>query len=333
MLQKDLRAECKARSIRVGLAKPELRRCLRLYDAARALGLTPEDSLEAQEAAFQQDDVSARESIEKDSFDATPEEVIEGHRRDNTQEFIDGQESTFRKSPEDGTSCTTSPQAFSDKDIASSSVTSQDSTQDHGFPNIFPEPAKMPSYAMMGQTELRSLCRSRSLKRNGLSGPQLPSALTAYDRKLVKQAKSAEVEVDNESSTAKLGNIPTAYPPPLALIDHDSSSQDGETAEQRPRSAVTDAATSRQESVSGYLRTISQGPRSPESSDPQLQNRQVKSVEQASAEIPREQGPYTPPRSPRLVLKPPKRFGNESNPGGRRVAKAQCHYIILMSQS
>ena len=53
MLQKDLQRECLNRSLPIGHSKKYLRFRLRTYDAARALGLTPEESLEAQGATFQ----------------------------------------------------------------------------------------------------------------------------------------------------------------------------------------------------------------------------------------------------------------------------------------
>lgn len=320
MSQKEIRKECMARSIPSSLAKRELRHRVRLYDAARALGLTPEESLEAQKATLQQCNVSPRGSMEENAFDATPEEAIEGHTRDNTREFVDGQGSTFRNSPEDDASRSKTFQAFSDNAITSSSATSPEPTQDRGISNRAPGPARMHDYAAMGQTELRSLCRSRSLKQHGLSGPQLRMALTTYDNKLA-QTNNAEVEGDAEHTTAEPGDVPTPSPPPVAFIDLDSSSQNGETAEQRTRSVVTNAAVAPQKPVSGYLLTINQDQRTPGSSDPQIENRQVKSKEQASAERSSEKGAYVSPQSPRLVLKPPKRFGNESSPKSTPYSK------------
>ena len=74
MLQKDLQRECLNHSIPIGHSKRDLRFRLRTYDAARALGLTPEESLEAQRATFQhvlEEDarnVSPLESTEKDTL-------------------------------------------------------------------------------------------------------------------------------------------------------------------------------------------------------------------------------------------------------------------------
>lgn len=316
MLQKDLRKECLKRSLPVGMAKPDLRRCLRLYDAARALGLTPEESLEAQKATFQHSiedharSVSPRGSIEEITFCTASDEAVEGHMLSNTsREFIvdDGQVSDF---PEADYSPSLGSQAPSEKRLASSSAaTTRDYTQDGSTSSKCPGAAATLNYAAMGQTELRSLCRSRSLKQNGFSGPQLRRALKSYDKKMAKQPNNAEVEADAEHQASELGVAPCVSPPPVTFIDLDSSTQDGENPGQRTRSMVTGAAISREEPASGYLWTVNKHQR-----PSILTDAQVESTDRVSAAIPIEKDPYISTKSPHLVLKTPTLIGNESHP-------------------
>ncbi|CAF9912809.1 MAG: hypothetical protein ALECFALPRED_008311 [Alectoria fallacina] len=315
MLQKDLRKECLKCSLPVGMAKPDLRRCLRLYDAARALGLTPEESLEAQKATFQYSiedhaqSVSPRGSIEEITFRTASDKAVEGHTLSNTsREFIvdDGQLSDF---PEADYFPSLGSQAPSENRLASSSSTTRDYTQDGSTSSRCPGAAATLNYAAMGQTELRSLCRSRSLKQNSFSGPQLRRALKSYDKKMAKQANNAEVEVDAEHQASELGVAPCLSPPPVAFIDLDSSTQDGENPGQRTRSMVTGAAISREEPASGYLWAVNKHQR-----PSILTDAQVESTDRASAGILIEKDPYTSPYSPHLVLKTPTLIGNESHP-------------------
>lgn len=323
MSQKDLRKECVQRLLPVGLAKRDLRRCIRLYEAARALGLTPEESLEAQKAAFQQSieefDVSPRGSLEENAFRATSQEASEAHTRGDTLESMNGQGPTFLETPEDSAFPSTNSQASLDKDIGSSFAITQDSTQDRGSSDMCPRSAATPNYAAMGQPELRSLCRSRSLKQHGFT-QQLRMALITYDRILAEQTKNAVVKVDAEHTAAELGDAPTASPPPVAFIDLDSSSQDGEAPEQRTRLVGTSAAVA-QEPVSGDLCKANKGQRPRVPNDAQVETRQG-STEQASAELPLVKGPYIPLYPPRLVLRTPKEIGNESSPW--RTPYNQC---------
>lgn len=317
MLQKELREECVKRSLPARLAKGDLRRCIRLYDAARALGLTPEESLEAQRATFEQSigeyDVSPGGPIEENAFGSISKEVIEGHTQDNSQKFVEGHGSTFLEYPEDDTSRSTISQASSDKDFASSSFTSQGSSQDRNNFDVCPGSVATPDYAAMGMNELRSFCRSRSVKQSGLSTPQLRRALKLYSKKLAEQANNAEVKVDAERKLAELGHTPTAFPQSVAFINLDSSSQDAETPEKRTRSVVTSAAIAREQPASGYLWTVNKGQRAPVSTDAQVKGRRG-SMKKASAERPSEKVPYISPYSPPLVLKPAKGIGNESSP-------------------
>ena len=322
MLQTDLRKECLKRSLPVGMAKPDLRRCLRLYDAARALGLTPEESLEAQKATFQHSrgdharSVSPRGSIEEINVRTASDEAVEGHMLSNTsREFIvdDGQVSDF---PEADYSPSLGSQAPSEKRLASSSATTRNHTQDGSTSSKCPGAAATLNYAAMGQPELRSLCRSRSLKQSGFSGPQLRRALRIYDKKMAKQANNAEVEVEvgAEHQASELGVPPRVSPPPVAFIDLDSSTQDGENPGQRTRSMVTGAAISREEPASGFLWTVNKHQRPSILTDAQVETRQVESTDRASAAIPSEKDPDISPYPPRLVLKTPTLIGNESNP-------------------
>lgn len=330
MLQKDLRKACVKRSLPVGLTKRDLRRCLRVYDAARALGLTPEESLEAQRATFQEHarSVSPGGSIEENAFGAAPKEAVEVQPLGKTsrESIVDnGQGPTSLESSEGDASPLTNSQTSLGEDIASSSATTKDSTQDstqnRGTSDICPGPAATLNYAAMGQTELRSLCRSRSLRQHGFSAPRLRMALETYDRKLPEQANNAEVDVDAEHKTAKHGDASPASSPPVAFIDLDSSSQDGEIREQQTRSVVTSGRIAREEPVSGFLWTVGKGQRPPVSTDAQVEVRQRGSVERASAGIHSEKDPYSTPDSPRLVQKPPKRIGNKSSPQGTLYTK------------
>lgn len=347
MSQKDLRKQCAKRSLRVSLAKRHLRRCLRLYDAARALGLTPEESLEAQRATFEHSidedarSVSPRGSIGRNTFGPACEEAVEGRALGSTSQksIVDnGQGPTSLKSSEDDASPITKSETSSENNIASSSATSHDSTQDRGTSYVLPGPTATTNYATMSQTELRSMCRSRSLRQNGLSRPKLRMALTAYDRKSAAQTNNAEVKVGAEHKSAELGIAPSASPPPAAFIDLDSSSQDGlgvvssashppavfidldlssqdgETLEQGTRLVAASAAIVRKESESGYLWTVNKGQRPPVSTDAQVDARQGGSKKRVNAWMASEKDPYMSPYSPRLVLKPPKRIGNESSP-------------------
>lgn len=289
MLLKDLWKECAERSIPTGLTKRDTRRCLRFYDAARALGLTPEESLEAQRAHLIEEhdrSVSPQGSIEEITLGAASEEAVEGHTLGITP-----RESTVddRQRPASlGSSSTNSP-ASSEKDIASSSATTQDSAYDPGTPETCPGRVATPNYATMGAFELRSLCRSRSLKQHGFSAPQLRRALTAYDRKSSEEANNAGVAVNAKHPIAELGDAPTASPSPVAFTNLDSSSQHGKAPEQRTRSLLVPTGA-------------------------QAETRQRGSMKRTRAETFSEKDSFISPYSPRLVLKPPKRVGNESTP-------------------
>lgn len=337
MSQKDLRKQCVKRSLPVSLTKRDLRRCLRLYDAARDLGLSPEESLEAQRATFQHvieehaRSVSPQEYREENSFGVASEEAAKGRALGSaSQESVvdSGQGPTSRESSADDASPIANSEGFSEKDNASSSATTQDSTQDCGTSDICPGPTATTTYAAMSQLELESLCRSRCLMQNGLSGPQLRKNLKAYDQKLAAQVKTVKVDVDAEHETAELGVAPTASPTLAAFIDLDSSSQDGlevTPSESHPPAAFIDLDSSSQdgsasaagmhkEPVSGYLWTASKGPQLPVSTDAQEEARQGGSMERLNARMASEKGPYISPYPPRPVLNAPKRTGNESSP-------------------
>ena len=188
MLQKDLQRECLNRSLPIGHSKRDLRFRLRTYDAARALGLTPEESLEAQRATFQH-------LLEEDARSVSPLE--------STEEVTLG---------------------------------TQDSSQDRGAAEICPGPVATPSYAAMGGSELRSLCRSRSLKHHKYRLSQLRKALKNHDRKSNKETKNLGISDDAKYPIAKLKGALTASQSPDSFIDLDQSSQYVETPEQRAHS-------------------------------------------------------------------------------------------------
>lgn len=310
MLKKDLQKACVKRSLPVGMSKMDLRRCLRLYDAARALGLTPEESLEAQRATFQHPD-EGRARIEEITFGATPEKAVEEQPLGKTSQesMVDnGQRSPSLESSEDDVYSLTNSQTSSEEGIASSCAatqdSSEDSTQDRRTSDMCLGPAATPNYATMGQTELRSLYRSRYLEPNGMNASQLRVALTEYDKKLAEQANNANVEVDAEHRTAELGVAKSTSPPSVAFIDLDSSSQDDENQEQRTP-LVDASAPIRKEPVSGYLWTVNTGQHLPVSTDAQVGAR---SMDRVSAEI------YVSPYPPRPVGKASKTYGNGSSP-------------------
>ena len=357
MSQKDLRKQCVKRSLPVSLAKRDLRRCLRLYDAARDLGLSPEESLEAQRATFQHvteehaRSVSLQESREEKLFGTASDEAAEGRALGSaSQESVvdSGQGPTSRESSADDASPTANSEAFSEIDIASSSATTQDSTQDCGTSDICPGPTATTTYAAMSHPESRSLCRSRSLMQSGLSEQQLLKNLKAYDPKLAAQVKTV---IDAEHEIAELGVAPTASPTLAAFIDLNSSSQDGlevAPSESHPPATFIDldsssqdgemlvgasAASMRKEPVSGYLWTASKGPQLPVSTDAQEEARQGGSMERLNARVASEKGPYISPYPPRLVLNAPKRTGDESSPWTvtRRSMSLQQPLISLLN--
>lgn len=312
-----MRVECRSHFLRDGGSLNDLRERLRLYDslydAARALGLTPEECLEAQQATFQcsveeQDrSINPRRSIEKKTFGAASEEIVEGESTvDN------GQRPTPLASPKDDSSPSIGSQVSSLKDAASSSATTQDTAQDRSTSDICLGPAATPNYATMSQLELRSLCRSRSLIQSGRSGPQLRLALTNYDKKLAKLASNPKVEADAKRTNAKPRIASSAFPPPIGFIDIDSSSQDDENPKQRTRLVGASATFLRVEPVLGYQRTVDKGKAPPVTTAAQVKARQGRSRELVSARTASEKGSYNPPGLPRLVLKHPRRTGNES---------------------
>lgn len=316
MLQKDLRKECLKRSLPVGLAKTDLRHCLRLYDAARALGLTPEESLEAQKATFEQHDGDCAR-VGENKLGATPEEspeeAVEGQPLGKvSRETVvnNGHEPPSLGSSEDDVSALENSQTSSEKAVGSSSATTQASSegsnQDRGIPDMCLGPAATPNYSTMGQTELRSLCRSRSLMPNGLNASQLRVALTKYDNKLAEQAKNSSVEGDR---TAELRVAKPVSPPPVTFIDLDSSSQDHETLEQQTP-LVDASAPMRQEPLSHYLWTVNTGQRPPQSTNAQIG---VLPRDRVSTEK-RSEKAYVSPYSPLLVHKAPKTNCNGSTP-------------------
>ena len=295
MLQKDLRKECVKRSLPVGMAKTDLKRCLRLYDAARALGLTPEESLEAQRATFEHPEGGCAR-VEENSCDATPEEAVEGQQlgkasrktavdtRQGPSCLINSENNVFRHT-----------KSSLENVIISSSATAQasseDSTQDCGTSDMSLGPEAAPSYAAISQVELRSLCKFRSLKQHGLSSKGLRVALTKHDKELAEQANKANVEADAEHRNAGLGVANSVSPPPVAFIDLDSSSQDDEKPQRTP--AVDASASIRKEPLSHYLWTVNTGQHPPVSTDAQT---------------------YDSPYSPQLVRKASKTYCNRSSP-------------------
>lgn len=239
MLQKDLQRECLNRSLPIGHSKKDLRFRLRTYDAARALGLTPEESLEAQRATLQHlveeaaRIVNPLESTEEDTLGVGFEEAVERSEMDHTSRMSIVNEVQGPASL--GTS-SSGPRASSDKKFASSPAITQDSAQDCGAAETCPAPAATPNYAAMGGFELRSLCRSRSLKHHNYRLSQLRKTLKNHDRRLYKETNILGVADDAKCSIAKLEGAPTASQTPDSFIDLDSSSQDVETLEQRARS-------------------------------------------------------------------------------------------------
>ena len=290
MLQKELRKECVIRSLPVTLTKTDLRRCLRLYDAARALGLTPEESLEAQRATFEHPEGDCAR-VEENSFGATPKEAVEGQQlgQVSRKTVVDTRQgpSSLHNSESN---------VFSEKVIVPSSATSQassgDSTQDCGTSDMCLGLAAAPDYATIGQAELRSLCKLRSLKQHGLSSKGLRVALTKYDKELAEKANNANVEADAEHMNAELGVAKSVSPPPVAYIDLDSSSQDDEMIEQQAPS-VDAGAPVRKKPLSNYLWADNTGQRPPVSTDAQT---------------------YVSPYSPQLVRKASKTYCNGSSP-------------------
>lgn len=298
MLQKDLRKECVKRSLPVGLTKTDLRRCLRLYDAARALGLTPEESLEAQRATFEHPEGDCAR-VERQKFGASPEEDGEGQPLGKaSQETVEDkrQGPSSLHNSENNVFRNTKSQTSSEKVVGPSSATAQasseDSTQDWGTSDMCLGPAATPNYATIGQAELRSLCKLRSLKQHGLSSRGLRVALTKYDKELAEQANNADFKADAEHRTVELGVAESVSPPPIAYIDLDSSSQDDEMTEQRTPSVDAGAPITK-EPVSNYLWTVNTGQRPPVSTDAQT---------------------YVSPYSPQLVHNASKTYCNGSSP-------------------
>lgn len=315
MSQKDLRKECVERSLPVGLAKPDLRRCLRLYDAARALGLTPEESLEAQSATFQHclenygPSINAQEPIGETTFGSVSEKAAEGHALGSaSRESImeSGHRRTSIETSGDDTSPSRDSQPSSGNKAPSPSVTTLDSPQDCGTSDIYPVSAATPDYASMDLPKLRSLCKARSLKQHGFTGSQLRVALIAHDRILAKQASRAEVEVEAERISEKVGVIPSLSRSPSALIDLESSSQDEEVPEKRTRLV-------RKEPLSSYLWAVKKVQSPPVSVDARVEASHGVPMEQASAKTFPEKGPYISPYSPQPVTTAPKRIDNESS--------------------
>lgn len=322
MFQKDLRRECLTRGLPVGLAKRDLRHCLRLYDAARALGLTPEESVEAQRATFEHSieerarSVSPQRSVKVNTSGTASGKVIEGHTLGNTSlESIvdDGQGPTSLESPEDDATPSTDSQTSSEKDISPSSATTQDLAPDGATSDVYPEPVPTSNYAAMGHLALRLLCKSRSIRHRGVSALQLRQDLMEYDRQLAEQALKAGVEVDAEHKPAGLGVTASASPPPAAFIDLDSSSHDGEILEQRPPLVGASAAIVDKEPVSDYDWTVNKPQRPPALTDPQVEARQGDSMDRISAGVLSDNGSYNSPYSPRLVLKSPREIAKESS--------------------
>ena len=289
MSQKDLHKECLNRSLPIGHSKRDLRFCLRTYGAALVLGLTPEESLEAQRATFQhlvEEDarsVSSLESTEEDTLGVGFEEAVEGQEMDNTSRMSIVNETQGPASL--GTSSRGS-RASSDKNVASSPATTQDSAQDCGAAGTCPGPVATSNYAAMGGFELRSLCRSRSLKHHNYRLSQLRKALKNHDRKLYKETKNLGVADDAKCPIAKLEGAPTASQTPDAFIDLDSSSQDVETPEQRARSL-------------------------PISLDAQGETRQGGSMKRTSDEILSEKDPYVSFNSLRIGPSQQEKIDNE----------------------
>lgn len=296
MLQKDLRDECVKRSLPVGLAKTDLRRCLRLYDAARALGLTPEESLEAQRATFELPEGDCAR-VEENNFGTTPEEAVDGQQlgkvsRETVVDTGQGPSSLHNS----GNNFLRHRESSSEKVIfpsfATAQASSEDPTQDCGTPDMCLGPAATPNYATIGMRELRSLCKLRSLKQHGLSARGLRVALINYDKKLAEQANNANDEVDAEHRTVELGVAKSVSSPPVSYIDLDSSSQDDEMTEQRTPS-VDAGAPIRKKPLSNYLWTVNTGQRPPVSTDAQT---------------------YVSPYSPQLVHKASAIYCNGSIP-------------------
>lgn len=281
MLWKELLRECEKRSIPGGSAKRDLRRCLRLYDSARALGLTPEESVEAQRANFlhcmdeHPRSVNTWGSTEENTVGAALEEVGEGHTLGRaSQESVvdDAQTPTSMEYSDDDAYSSTSSQASGEKNVDSSSATTQDSTQDGGTSDICLGPVATPNYAGMCLFKLRSLCRSRSIKQHGFSARQLRIALATYDKSSTEQANNAKVE----SAEPRIAPYPS--PTSLTYIDLDLSSQDGDTSE-----VGASAAQLRKEPVSVHLWPVNQGRPTPVSIHDQVETRQGGSTERVSA--------------------------------------------------
>ena len=240
MLQKDLQRECLNRSLPIGHSKRYLRFRLRTYDAARALGLTPEESLEAQRATFQH-------LLEEEARSISPLESTE----ENT-------------------------------------LGTQDSSQDRAAAETCSEPVATPNYAAMGGSELKSLCRSRSLKQHSHRVSQLRKALKNHDRKFNKETKNLEVVDDAKCPIAKHKDALTASQSPNAFIDLDQSSQDVENPEQRAHSL-------------------------PISLDAQGETRQQRSMKLTSEEVFSEKHPNVSSNSLQIGLNPQEKVDNERN--------------------
>lgn len=311
MLRRDLQKECVKRSLPVGLTKTDLRRCLRLYHAARALGLTPEESLEASRANFEQPEGDCA-WVEEDEIGPTPEEAGEGQQLGKvSRETVADTERELQSLGSSGNelSALEDTQISSEKAASSSSAitqaSSESSNQGHQTSEMCLGPAATPNYTSIGQSELRLLCRSRSLMQNGLNASQLRVALTTYDKKLAEQANNANIEV---GITAKLQVAKPVSPPPVAFIDLGSSSQDEETLKQRTP-LVSASALVRKQPISNYLWTVDTSQRPPLSPSSQVEIRSTG----ASAGI-RSEKAYISPYSPRHGLKAPKSYCNSSNP-------------------
>ncbi len=346
MSQKDLRNECVKRSLPTGLAKKDLRHCLRLYDAARALGLTPEESLEAQKAIFQHpiehhtrvvspplrqtegnnSGAASEEAVEapvgagshgpRSYVQIRPSEshdllhpLVEGRALRDVSQKSAVESAMSLDSQEDGPSSSANSQASSKMEIASSSATTQDSIQDRGTSDIGLGPAATPDYAAMGYLELRSLCRSRSLKQHGFTASQLRKALIAYDRSFCEQAKNIRVGVDPDHRTEELEVDDSVSPPPLAFVNLESSSQDRKASAQRMQCPVM----MHKEPLPGDLLTVNQSQCLLASTDAQEETRQGRLVEKVSARTSSEKGSNIPSYDSQSVSNDSKATGIESS--------------------
>lgn len=246
------------------------------------------------------------------------------------------QKSTTQKSVEENVTSNNS-QTSSEKNIIPHSATIQDPTPDDATFDVYPESVPTANYAAMGYMALRNLCSSRSLRHRGINAMRLRQNLMKYDRQLAGPPKKLGVEVDAEREPAGLGFTASASPLLAAFIDLDSSSDDGETLEQRTLTVNARAAILDKEPVSDYVWTVNKAQHPLVPANSQVEARQAEPKDRVSAGVLSDKGTYLPPYSPRLFLESPRRSDKESNirrtPFTNHPASLQQPLVSLLNLS